>query len=236
MNEQQTTNHLIRGATTATLATALVGDAGWPYASLVQVATDDAGAPLLLISKLAEHTKNIAADDRVSLLFDGTAGLSEPLTGPRASLQGRAVVTTDPRDRERFLARHPGAAGYAGFADFGFHRIDPTRAHLVAGFGRISWIEAPDILLSPDLAAAMAALEAPVLAHMNADHADAVRLYAERLLGVPGDGATLIGFDADGCDIRAAGRVHRLPFERPVHDAASARSTLAELAARARSG
>src|SRR3546814_19180539 len=85
----------------------------------------------------SDLTKNILADGRVSLLCDGTAGFAEPLTGPRASLQGRAEKTDDPRHRARFLARQPAAEMYAGFGDFGFSRLAVERTHLVAGFGRI---------------------------------------------------------------------------------------------------
>ncbi|MEX0809771.1 MAG: hypothetical protein WD044_13680 [Dongiaceae bacterium] len=115
--------------------------AGWPYTSLVQVASDAAGFPILLLSDLAEHSANIAGNAQVSLLFDGTAGYEDPLAGPRLTLLGHAATTADPAMRERFLARHPKASLYAGFKDFRFYRVTPLRAHLVAGFGRIQWIE-----------------------------------------------------------------------------------------------
>ncbi|HUN51591.1 MAG TPA: pyridoxamine 5'-phosphate oxidase family protein, partial [Candidatus Sulfotelmatobacter sp.] len=130
---------LIRSQNTATLATNLAAGDGWPYASLVLTACDHDGSPLLLISGLAEHTKNITADPRVSLLFDGTAGLADRLTGARATVLGRAERSQEPHHRERFLARHPSAAMYAGFGDFAFYRVSIARTHLVAGFGRIHW-------------------------------------------------------------------------------------------------
>ena len=113
---------LIRSQSTATLATSLAGD-GWPYASLVLTACDHDASPLLLISALAEHTKNITADPRVSLLFDGTSGLADRLTGARATVLGRAERSQEPRHRDRFLARHASAALYAGFGDFAFYRV-----------------------------------------------------------------------------------------------------------------
>src|SRR5262245_10027021 len=116
---------LVRGRDRAALATALPTPAGpWPYASLVLAAVDPDLSPILLLSDLAEHAKAIAADDRVSLLYDGTEGLEQPLTGPRATLVGRAHRTTDERLGQRFLARHPDAAVYAGFKDFHFYRLD----------------------------------------------------------------------------------------------------------------
>lgn len=224
---------IARACRTATLATSL---AGAPYASLVLVAFDLDGAPLLLISRLADHTKNILADSRVSLLCDGTAGFAEPLTGPRASLQGRAARTDDPRHRARFLARHPSAEMYAGFGDFGFYRIAVERAHLVAGFGRIHWFD--DYTLDGDTTA-LAEAEPEILQHMNADHADAVQLYATRLLGRSGDGWRLCGIDPEGCDLirgtEDQGReLARLGFARPVSDAATARAELVRLVQQAR--
>ncbi|MGQ0665347.1 MAG: HugZ family pyridoxamine 5'-phosphate oxidase [Pseudomonadota bacterium] len=225
---------LIRAADRASLATLArpgTQEAGAPYASLVLVACDHDASPILLISALADHTRNIAFEARVSLLFDGTAGLAEPLTGARLSLQGRAAATAAPRQRARFLARHPGAATYADFKDFAFYRVAPARAHLVAGFGRIHWLEASDLAFD---AGALAEREADIVRHMNHDHADAVGLYANVLLGRPGAGWVVTGIDPEGLDLRRAGEIARLPFERPVSDAEGARAELVRLAERAR--
>ena len=223
---------LVRRAVTAALAT-LAPD-GWAYPSLVQVATDGAGRPLLLMSDLAEHTRNVKADDRVGLLFDGTAGRAEPLTGSRLSLLGRVRVTAAAADRARYLARVPSAAGFADFKDFRFYRVEPERGHLVAGFGRIHDLAAGELRLPDELALAAGALEPGVIQHMNRDHADAVRLMAERLAGATGEGALLCGFDAEGCDIRVGAAVHRLPFPAPVADSDQARAALAALTRQAR--
>jgi heme iron utilization protein len=139
---------LLRAADRAALATSLPAAAyqAWPYASLVLTTADKNGSPILFISDLSEHAKNIAADNRVSLLIDGTAGLKDPLTGPRVSILGRAVRADLPELKARFLARHPGAKIYAGFADFHVYRLEVTRVHFVAGFGRIHWIEAAEII------------------------------------------------------------------------------------------
>jgi heme iron utilization protein len=228
---------VMRAADRATLATVVRADqpdAGGPYASLVLAALDHDASPLLLISTLADHTRNLAADARVSLLFDGTAGLDEPLAGPRVSVQARAVRTDEPRHRARFLARHPGAAMYAGFKDFALYRLEVARAHLVAGFGRIHWIDARDLLFDTRDAAALAESEPGIIEHMNADHADAVQLYASRLLGEAGEGWRMTGIDPEGLDLRLAGRVARLPFLTPVHDAESARAELVRLVNQAR--
>jgi putative heme iron utilization protein len=124
----------------AVLATAMPD--GWPYASLVLFAADATGAPLLLLSDLAQHTRNLAAEPRASLLLDGTAGLDEPLTGPRLTLLGRIARDTDEASMRRYRKRHPESALYAGFADFHLQRLVVERAHLVAGFGQIHWLDA----------------------------------------------------------------------------------------------
>jgi heme iron utilization protein len=219
---------LVRGLDRAVLATAMEGR---PYASLVLVATAPDGAPLLLVSDLAQHTMNIAADPRISLLFDGTAGREEPLTGPRVSLLGRAERAADPPLLARFRARHPSAAIYAGFADFHLYRIVVERAHLVAGFGRIHWIEAPD-LLPPGLDG-LAEAEAEIVRHMNEDHADAIQLCAGVLLGRHGTGWVVTGIDAEGADLRRGGDVARLSFPETVPDSQGLRNALVRLAAAA---
>jgi putative heme iron utilization protein len=134
---------LMRAQASAALGTLMDGA---PYVSLVLVAFDADGSPLLLLSRLAQHTKNLLADPQVSLLFDGTAGLEDPLTGPRLTVLGRAAVHPDPKALERYVDRHPSAAAYAGFSDFRLYKVAVTRAHYVAGFGQIRWIEANALL------------------------------------------------------------------------------------------
>ena len=229
------TRNLLRRLDRASLASGLPGQDGtaWPYASLVLVAVGHDLAPVMLLSDLAEHARAIAADSRVSLLFDGTAGLDQPLTGPRVSLLGRAARTDDEHLKRRFLAHHPDAETYAGFKDFNFYRVAPERAHLVGGFGKIRWLTIAD--LQPELpAAALAESEPAIVEHMNADHADAVQLYAGKLLGLPDGGWKMTGIDAEGLDLRQAGRVARLAFEAPIGDAAEARKALIALVAKAR--
>ena len=212
------------------------GDEGrWPYASLVMVAVDHDSCPILLISKLADHTQNILVDPHVSLLFDGTAGLAEPLTGPRVSVQGVAIRTEDPRHRARFLGRHPGASFYAGFKDFGFYRVSVDRAHLVAGFGRIHWIAGKDVTYDIADAAALAEGEGEILSHMNTDHAEAVNLYATKILGKTGDGWEMTGIDPEGIDLRREGEIARLDFPATINDPGGARAALVQLASIARS-
>ncbi len=135
---------LLLGARIATLAT-LTAD-GAPFASLVTVAIDDNGAPLMLLSRLAAHTRNLARDARASLLIAEDQSTADPLTRARLSLLGSVVpVGKDAGARVRFLAHHPEAATYADFADFDFWRFEIAGGHLVAGFGRMAELRAADL-------------------------------------------------------------------------------------------
>lgn len=222
---------LLRRCMTASLATAERDNGGWPYASLVQVATAHDGTPLLLLSDLAVHTKNFARDDRVSVLFDDARGLENPLTGARVTLQGRIrrLGDADKRLQARYLARHPEAVQYAAFSDFGFYRVVPERLHLVAGFGQIHWLPASEVMLDASQTGTLAEEEAGILAHMNADHADAVDLYAAAAgAGAPA-GWRMTGIDPEGIDLRHDDVTCRLDFETAVADGESARRELVRL-------
>src|SRR3954464_8827307 len=135
---------LLREGRSGALATLMPGS-GDPYCSLVNVATAADGSPLLLISKLAIHTKNVLADPRVSLMLDERKQ-GDPLEGARVMLMGRAAATDDPAVRRRYLARHPEAELFAVFGDFAFYKIELTGVHLVAGFGRIVDLKPTDVL------------------------------------------------------------------------------------------
>ena len=136
---------LMREAQAGALAT--IGSDGCPFASHVLAAPAADGSPILLLSRLAVHSQNLARDPRASLLFvrQGPAG-SQSMAASRLTLTGRASKDEDPALRRSFLARHPDAAGYAGFADFAFYRFHIGSGHLVAGFGRIVDLTTADLL------------------------------------------------------------------------------------------
>ena len=133
---------LLAGASRAALAT--LDEHGAPYASLVLVVDDGAGDALLLLSDLAEHTKNLKRDARASLLVEPVAVAGDLLAAARVTLVGKIAPVGDAAARAVFVTRHPSAATYASFADFAVYRLAVERAHLVAGFGRIQWIESAD--------------------------------------------------------------------------------------------
>lgn len=227
-----TAKKLMREARSGALAT-LMASSGEPYCSLVNVATAADGAPLLLISRLAVHTKNILADPRVSLMLDERKE-GDPLQGARVMLMGTAVVTEGEDARRRYLARQPEAAAFAGFGDFAFYEIALKGAHLVAGFGRIVDLKPADLLT--DLTGAQALLEAEpdVIEHMNQDHADTCRLYATKLLGASEGEWRCVGCDPEGLDLQCERVGLRLPFPQRVSEPMALRGTLKELAQKAR--
>jgi putative heme iron utilization protein len=227
---------LLRSSRQGALATLMAGS-GDPYSSLVNVAPDADGLPILLVSALAVHTKNIVADPRVSLMLDERAE-GDPLEGARIMLAGvaqRAQKEDLERVRRRYLAFHPAAEAFAGFSDFSFFRIVPSGLHLVAGFGRIVDLLPEQFLTDLDGAEDVVAAEAAIVAHMNEDHRDALALYATKLLGASAGDWRCIACDPDGIDLAADSRYLRLTFPHRVIDPLALREVLKELAQLARS-
>ena len=227
---------LMRSSRSASLSTALASADGWPYASLVTVAIDTDGAPLLLFSELSDHTRNLKADGRAALLFERASRHANPQRGPRVSVLGRIRPTRKPEHARRFLDMHPEAEMYAGFGDFGFYRMSIDRAHWVGGFARAQWLSGRFVAADAKAAKAIAAAAPGIIAHMNDDHADAVENYATRLLGRSGGGWRMIGVDPDGADLALEGRRARLGFDEMAENVADVRDRLVQMAAQARAG
>jgi len=226
---------LLRRSRQGALATLMAGS-GDPYCSLVNVASYADGSPILLISRLAVHTKNILADSRVSLMLDERAE-GDPLEGSRIMLAGRAEQAgADDLSalRRRYLNAHPSAETFVNFNDFSFFRIRPSGAHLVAGFGRIVDLKPEQFLTDISDAGALLEAEQGAIDHMNADHRDAMNLYATKLLGAGAADWRCIGCDPDGMDMQAGTKALRLDFPRRIVTPAALRQTLKELADQAR--
>src|SRR6201999_1128549 len=229
-NPSKLARSLLRRSRQGALAT-LMASSGDPYCSLVNVASYPDGSPILLISRLALHTRNILDDARVSLMLDERAA-GDPLEGARIMLAGRAEqagADDAPVLRRRYLSAHPSAEAFVEFKDFAFFRIQPTGAHLVAGFGRIVDL-APERFLT-DLSDATALLEAEpgAVAHMNEDHRDAMNLYATRLLGAESADWRCVGCDPDGMDMQAGTASLRLSFPERVTSGTALRKMLVRL-------
>jgi len=228
----RTARKLLREGRNGALATLMAGS-GDPYCSLVNVATAMDGAPLLLLSRLALHTRNVLADPRISLMLDERKE-GDPLEGARVMLMGKAAATGEAAARNAYLRRHPDAEMFAGFADFAIYRMTIERAHLVAGFGRIADLGAAEVLTDISDAAALAEAEPDAIAHMNAEHAEACRLYAVKLLGAPDGDWRCVGIDPDGIELQRGRTALRLLFPQRVTGPGPLRAALKMLAERAR--
>jgi heme iron utilization protein len=225
--------HLLRTTRAGALAT-LDRAAGFPFASLVTVATDCDGSPLLLMSRLAAHTGNLESDPRASVLL-AQGGKGDPLAHPRLTVLGRVFRTDEPRVRSRFLARHPKANLYAGFADFSFWTMEITGAHLNGGFARAMTLSADQIRTDLSGADELVGIEDSAVAHMNEDHREALALYATRLAGARAADWRAAGLDPEGLDLAAGDLTARVDFDRRVENGSDLRKVLREMAERARS-
>ena len=236
MTPAEIVRYLIMSRSLGTLSSTLAED-GSPYGALVLLAAGHDGRLVMLLSDLAEHTKNFKSDPRVSILLNGTDGLASPLTGPRATLVGTIEKTEDPHLKARFMARHPDASVYKDFKDFSFYTLNAERAHLVAGFGQIEWLDAA--AFAGTAYDALIDAENSIIEHMNMDHRDALRSMAAEFGEVPGaevEGTWIMsGIDSNGFDLNLDDRVVRIAFHNPVVDAESARQELVRLTKRARS-
>ncbi len=223
--------NLLRSVRAGALAT--LDAAGLPFATLVNVATAHDGAPILLMSTLAAHTRNLEARPHASILL-ARSGKGDPLAHPRLTVKGTLARDGDPTVRARFLARHPKSELYADFPDFSFWRMRVTGFHLNGGFARAADFEPEAILAETHDADALRAAEADAIEHLNRDHADALRLYAARFDGQPDARWHATGIDPDGLDLAAGDRTSRIFFPQRVTNPADLRAVLVDLAAQAR--
>jgi putative heme iron utilization protein len=229
MSTADEARRFLRAHAIGVLGTHSVTVPGYPFGSVVPFVCDAQARPVILVSALAEHTRSLERDARASLtVHDMTVA---DTAGPRLGLVGDAARCDDDTAAARYLRFFPDAARLLALGDFGFWRIEPREALFVRGFGRIEWVKGA-ALRAP--AADIAALEDEALAHMNADHADAVEAYCAARGLADASGARMVGIDADGFDVRAGDRLLRFHFDAPVTDAADLRRTLAALARRAR--
>ena len=204
--------------------------------SLVNVATAPDGSPILLLSRLAAHTRHLASDPRLSLLLAQT-GAGDPLAHPRVTIMGTAECVIDPGRaalKARFLAKHPESALYADFGDFAFWRVAMEQAHFNGGFARAGHFTAAALVTPLDGAEALVAAEAQALAHVNERHRDALAQLVAAIAGKPDGPWQATGIDPEGIDLGCGDRTARIAFPRPVRSLEDLRATLPQLIGAAR--
>lgn len=214
------------------LSTLSVELRGHPFGSVVTFVPDRVNRPLILISDLAQHTRNIKADPRVSLTL--VEGGDDIQAGGRLTLVGSATPVSDNVDElaERHYRRFPQARDYHRAHDFAFYRIEPVRARYIGGFGSIHWLAADQLCLTNPFSHSV---ETAMIDHMNTDHASAIAGYC-RLHGIDpqGDTPRISAIDGEGFDIMLGKRLLRIDFERPADTPGDVRSAMVAMALHAR--
>lgn len=228
---------LIRGSPQGALATIEAGRQ-WPSASLVTIATELDGCPLILISALSAHTRALRENPHCGLLLT-QSGKGDPLAHPRISVQAQArfldrASKAGISARRRFLNRHHKASLYADFEDFSFVRLEPDHASLNGGFGKAYELQAEHLTLPLTAISGFDAAEQSALEHMNTDHAAAVSDYATGLARAKPGHWLLTGIDPDGLDLLKGGEVRRIDFEQSLVSPEQIHPTLVALAKQAR--
>ena len=230
MNSSREARQMLRAHGYGALSTLSRKFDGHPFGSITPYLVNHDGSLLILISTLAEHTKNIQHDPRVSLI-------THDQNNPHIQTQGRVTVIGTAQiiaDKEqtgaRYLRYFPETENYFAMHDFSFYRITPLALRYIGGFGKIHWIDAQNYLVPRY---ALIGQEADVIVHMNADHRDTMRRYCQRFHQVEPLNMEMLGIDCDGFDVRADGNVLRFDFAEPVLDAQQARAVLVEMARQA---
>ena len=230
---------LLHATKSGSLATISADFPGYPFGSVVSYALDEAGRPLLLLSDLAEHTRNLQADPRASLMATEDDRPGDVLALGRVTLIGDLnTVPDDEREavRETYLAVHPNAV-YVDFGDFNFYRLDVSSVRYVGGFGHMSWVEAADYAAAePD---PLRSEQTSILEHMNNDHADSLVVYAKAFGGTPdATGATMLTCDRYGFDLLieapSGKQAVRIPFGESTATPDAVRQAMIRLVAEGR--
>ncbi|MBI4609600.1 MAG: DUF2470 domain-containing protein [Candidatus Rokubacteria bacterium] len=224
-----------------TLSTLSVKHPGHPFASLMPYALDERGRPIFLISAMAMHTQNLQADPRASLLVTQPGWTGDPLAAGRVTLMGEALPLAKPdagAGRAAYLARHPNAAYWVDFEDFGFYRLEVADVYFVGGFAAMDWVSAEAYREArPD---PLADAAAGIVEHMNRDHPDALLTLARVRAGATADEASMVSVDRLGFKLRlrSGQRLYsvRIAFPREVTTPEFARAAFIEMLRTARQG
>lgn len=226
MNNAQEARQLLRAHRYGVLSTLSKKFDGYPFGSITPYLVDHDGSLLILISTLAEHTKNIQHNPRVSLI-------THDQRDPHIQTQGRVTVLGNAEiepDRElvgrRYLRYFPQAQAYFAMHDFSFYRIRPIAIRYIGGFGRIHWLDTENYAVQPY---PLIDQESGVIEHMNADHQDTMRNYCQHFHRYAALDVAMLGIDIDGFDVLADDKLLRFDFAQAVIDAQQARAALVEM-------
>jgi putative heme iron utilization protein len=200
---------------------------GHPFGSIVPYLVDRDGSLLILISSLAEHTRNIQLDPRVSLV-------THSQDSPDIQSQGRITLVGEAQPAaarvqigKRYLRYFPESQNLFTMDDFSFYRIVPHTLRFIGGFGKIHWVSADSYLVPPYL---LTEQEDDVITHMNEDHRDTLRHYWKPFHQDAELKVEMLGIDCDGFDLCADSKILRIDFAEEVLDVQQARRALISMA------
>ena len=229
MQNQNDARHLFLRESYGVLATISVDLPEYPFGSVTPYCADSEGRPIIYISTIAQHTKNILANSKVSLTV-----LENSIESDDVQARGRVTCIGDARRMnpddtkaagERYFRYFPSARQYDGTHDFAFFRLDLVRIRYIGGFGKIYWVEPQEFVRKNPFSRAQ---ELRIVQHMNQDHRDALKGYA-------GTDAVMIGIDGEGFDLHTAAFKRRIPFDTPISTMEEAREALIAMARRVQS-
>lgn len=218
---------LLNHQSVGVLSTHSVDVEGYPFGSIAPFALNYDGEPTLLISEIAQHTRNIKQNNKVSLtVFDQHA--DDPQAAARLTWIGDAapIDPSDTETRNRYLRYFPSAESYFDTHDFSFYRIGLRKARFIGGFGQIYWIEPAAMLIRNPFRQS----EKSIIEHMNQDHKRALFHYCRSLKGITASDVTMTGIDSEGFDLLADKRKLRIDFDSPISTLEEARAALIKLA------
>ncbi len=204
---------LLRSMDCGVLSTMSVAMPGFPFGSVTPYVTTHDGHVVVLVSDIAQHTKNMQADDKVCMTVMDNADGNKQEQG-RATIIGRARPVPGDKEEEvssRYFAFFPEARHYSQAHDFTYFWVEPKKIRYIGGFGKIFWIEKEDWVVPKP---AWSADEAGIMEHMNSDHQDALNAMAKFYGGVESEDTSLVAVDPEGCHIKAAGRICYIPFAK----------------------
>lgn len=235
-NPSRQARHIVHSQAVGALSTLSQSMPGFPFGSVVTYVLDQFGAPVFLLSDLAQHSRNIQHDAKSSLLVLESGTEEGVLARGRVTLVGETrLFEPDEQLRARYLRYFPDAAGFMQTHDFRFYRMEVARVRFIGGFGRIHWIEGRSYLAP--VAEGLIAAEAGALAHMNADHQQALQDYCRFYHGIEAPGEVrMLGIDAEGFDLQCSQGRLRCQFPVPLQAASELRGVLVDMARAAREG
>ena len=221
---------LLQSQCDGVLSTLSVDMPGYPFGSITPFCLDSEGRPIILISTIAQHTRNIKADNKVSLIaYDPLTDDSQ--ASGRTTYLADAVLNDNEAAAERYYRFYPNSRGFHKSHDFNFYTLDCVRVRYIGGFGEIYWIEKERFLKANPFSFEE---ETGMVDHMNDDHQDAINHYCD-LFDIAYDTEDLpklVGIDSEGFHLRVSGRLNRIQFYTAISDTMEDRQALVELARR----